>query len=78
MINYFLLNSHEPEDLNDRKKPGILIKYAKRLILNARGPAKVIPYPVIDALPMPRLNISPRSSNLKDLSAFPFLKEIIF
>ena len=65
-------------DLKDIEKLGIRIKYAKRTILNASDPAKVTPYPVIDALPIPRLNISPKSSNSNDLSFLTFLRKIIF
>ena len=44
-----LLNNHDPVDFKDREKLGIRIKYAKRLISKARGPAKVNPKLVIDA-----------------------------
>ena len=50
-------------DLKEIEKLGIHFKYAKRLSSKANGPDKLIPYPVTDALPIPRLNISPKSSN---------------
>ena len=54
-----------------KKNLAFALNNAKRLISKAKGPAKVIPYPVIDALPIPRLTISPRSSDSNDLNLFP-------